>query len=659
MNGAQGEETVVTYPDGNVTMGMVRFTTNGPVITLEDGCQVHNEEGYWYRVKNQVLLQPTGKTAAIPLDKELTLKLRPSVCTVKKYAGGMAQTQHQIYPSATHGWYGRMVSGSMDAFYCIQEIEGSKNSWLTIFDPERDSIHESHEIRPYEIDAIRMVDDLTEYMKYMSKPPFDIKKVRAELLSVLDEPPPAWDDLSDLVEGVRGIIPRMGKDMRHTLDNLVPTGIEQSVREEILAFLAWVVKDDVPLEDPVDLDEKLYATPYTRGLLSAHIIRRIKGFPSKQYVKIINREYQDARQDDLESNPKLRRIISNLAIALDREPIDISVIKTVEELNETGAIVSSLPITREMASQNPEAWKKRMLMVHGGIKLEFVPYLSAIGLDEVVYIGGAHQWPHRHLSYSGLLDDTQPAPLRLTSMIMPPEATERVLRIREKAMKVDWFARIDNLQLFSNEKKSWKIPLGRIAQAFRGERLLSQLHEEFGYPPDKFRRTLTKDEAVVTDFSSLLGLYLPLLESQRIPNYLGIDIDRFLNIIRGMVNSGLAKAYYSIPNRPFSSLVVTLNGPEEVILSSVRGLLRYTPFASARVVDSNLRAIVITRQPEYLTSGLIDTISRAAKEVNLEIGISRVSNYRVYRHNLFQRLLEPDNSWNSDINALLSQISSL
>ncbi len=645
-----GEETVIKHPDGNITKGHIRWTDDGPILTLEDGRVIREELGYIYRVQKKIVIDNLGKSVEVPLGEEIELEFKPYHNSTRPYAKGMAQTDVMIWPppkgelqGRSGGWYGRMVQGEDPTNYFLQRMCEFEDSWLTIISDNMSL--ESHPIAPYETPALTMDDDLLAYKKMIDYLP-DLSEDRTKILAILDTPPPDFAKLASITEKTPGIYPKLGLTMRQSLNSIIPMNFEDSVREDIMVFIAWMLTNSLPHGDPVELFESLISVPTAKALLEIHYVREAIGLPPLDYINILHTKIGYTR-GIYERDSLVRQIVTAYPLdMINKQMVDI-----IKYLNAGQSIPNGLPITKEQAVESQQKWNTRALLYWNGVRLELIPKLDTIGLREVVFHGSAHQWPHTHLAWSGLLPDIGDIK-RFSSMIMPVEAAERTTR-RSGSAIINHYIRADNWDLYDTERSRWTLE-SRLTAAVNGQRSYDKFCSDFKLKKPSRVQMITPDEGKALDLSQSPGIYLDKFESPQRAYRFGstTNLHKTLN---GLLSKNLCEIRYTITTQFFLGLYTRLSGEASRVLSTTSGILKHTPFSSVRIADNGQLAFIVSRLPQYLVDQYTSTLLGGLDSNDLIVEISRLQAMRSYRSNLFQRLGKIDGGWVDDIDKWLIQ----
>lgn len=614
-----------------------------------------------YSVDYEIVPTTIGKSRSIPLEREVTIELNPQTILSRPCAPYIGQIVEDIYPPSTHGFYGRMKQGQEEAIYIIQNIIDSPMKWLTIAHPESGTIIESHSIQPYEAASLKMVDTASiQRMLY-----HNIGKTRSgskkKIIDSLSNPSVSWDDIARVVTGVS--IPNLTlRDTGHdTLSQLVPDSFPDQIREQLITFLSFVLQDKIPDEDPLEFHYNLVSSPLLGSLISGHIRCKVDSVEEPPYVKLMTLAAQGqlgspkrAMSDDLMDIPwmlfwqKCNELFPNWLYYS---------IQIASELNTTGEILTGPPITRSAAKRSKDAWKKRVAASYYNLRMLGHVNTKALGLSDLIYLGAAYRWPHRHMKFITRLGPISDTAQHLQVMTMPSTAANRISRLLPGAMTVGLSTRISNLDMFYNSSKSWIVPVYPIIDALgksSSERKLLQLtgNQKVGKV-----QPVTLREAKVLDHLSA-GINLDDLELQDIRNYLQINTRTLKSTIEDLVQRNLVKIMYETSDDQLISLATIIQGKEDLLRSVLIAFLKNTPTTLAMRNDTRDQVILISRLPESTAYELVSSLPDQGFNLGLNIRCMRPTVFQTYAHDLYQRLLHENGTWDDDIGAFLSQARS-
>ncbi|MHA1850808.1 MAG: hypothetical protein ACTSW8_06060 [Candidatus Thorarchaeota archaeon] len=614
-----------------------------------------------YSVDYEIVPTTTGKSQSTPLEKEAMIELNPQTILSRPCAPYIGQIVEDIYPPSTHGFYGRMKQGQEEAIYIIQNIIDSPMKWLTIAHPESGAIIESHSIQPYEAVSLKMVDSASiQRMLY-----HDIGKKRSgsmkKIVDPLRNPSVSWGDISKIVTDVS--IPNLSlKDNGHdTLSQLVPDSFPEPIREQLIAFLSFVLQDKIPDEDPVEFHYNFVSSPMLMSLIAGHIRCKIDSVEGPPYVKLMTLAARGqlgspkrAVSDGLKDIPWI--LFWQKCNELFPNWLGHS-IQIASELNITGKILTGLPITKSVANRSKDAWKKRVASLYYNLRLLGHVNTKALGLSDIVYLGAAYRWPHRHMKFITRLGPISDTAQHLQVMTMPSTAANRISRLLPGAMTIGLSVRISNLDMFDNSSKSWIVPAYPIIDALGKSASERKLLQITGNQKVGKVQPITLREAKVLDHLSA-GINLDDLELQDIRNYLQINTRTLKSTIEDLVQRNLVKVMYETSDDQLISLASIIQGKEALLRSVLIAFLKNTPTTLAIRNDIRDQVILISRLPESTAYELVSTLPDQGFGQDLNIRCMRPTVFRTYAHNLYQRLLHENGLWDDDVSAFLSQARS-
>ncbi|MFW9845306.1 MAG: hypothetical protein ACFFD6_01045 [Candidatus Thorarchaeota archaeon] len=642
--------------------GLIKYTPRGPVLLTETMSKLST--GFTsFETDSVIIVDSRGRSTAQPLIQRAKIKVKPFLVIRRTYAVGLSQTLEQIWPPSTEGWYGRLTNGIEEAIFTIQQISDDSRYWLTVSDPLTNQIYEFHYIQQYEANALIMQEG-SEFDNQinLATGPTDKEAARNEILSILDESPPTLTQITRLTTNL--VIPdiKIGKTMRETLDKLVPRSFPSDIREEMMAFLAWVIRDKLPDDDPVDFFTRLLPTPIFRSLVMGHTKCLIEKVTPPPYLRLMIMAEKGKQE--------LLRIAA--PESLEKEPWSLAwygitermpdwreqATKLALDLNESKKISTGLPITRSRAQRNRSAWINRFIMLSSGLSLRANVMIEALGLRQIAYLGSAYRWPHNHLAWSARLGDVRERPPYLQIMIVPPAAAERIGRILPSVIKIEWAARSLNLNLFIVDEKQSMNLLSKALETLSSSSSLKKLINRYGKWQGLGLHGLEPEEARVIDMMTG-NTFLADLEDERYLKYWSLTKPKLRSVLSRLRDEGILQIQYEVANPRLESLFILGQGPPEKIYSLTQGLLRNTPTSLAMVAEGGGKCIVISKVPDKLGHHLLASLPEKGEENGVAIRCMRPRVFRSYTHNLYQRLLRKRGDWNDDIGGFLSQARSM
>ncbi|MGY5857917.1 MAG: hypothetical protein RTU63_01005, partial [Candidatus Thorarchaeota archaeon] len=593
-----------------------------------------------------------GSIRYIPQKKRVSVRLNPQTILVRPCAPFVGQIVEDVYPPSTYGFYGRMKHGYEEAIYIIQDIIDSSMKWLTITHPENGVVYESHSIQQYEADSLGLFDDV--YIQ--GKLYHDISKERGDwkkqMLEMLDDPSPSWIEITKILKGIS--IPNVAiKDTTHdTLSQLVPDSFPETIREQLITFLSFVIQDEIPADDPVEFHYNLLSAPMLGSLIAGHIRCKVDGVEWPPYAKLMTLAARGqlgspkrAVSDDLKDIPWM--LFWQKCTELFPNWLSHS-IESANELNQTGKILVGLPITKSAAKRSKRAWKKRVASSYYNLRLLGHVNTRTLGLSDLVYLGAAYRWPHRQMKFITRLGNISDTSQHLQVMTMPSAAAERISRLLPGAIKIGHSVRVSNLDMFDNSSKSWIVPANPIIDALGKTSSEQKFLRISGNKRGTKFQSISQREAKVLDFLAA-GINLDDLEIQDIRDHLQIDNKVLKSTITSLVQRNIVEVTYETSDDQLISLATIIYGKENLLRSIVIAFLKNTPTTLAMTNETQDQAILLSRLPESTAYDLASSLPERGFDLGLNIRCMRPTVFQRYTYNLYQRLLRDDGTWDDDV----------
>ncbi|MDH4212507.1 MAG: hypothetical protein OEV85_01185 [Candidatus Thorarchaeota archaeon] len=644
-------------------IGILSFNREDLVVKLESGRIIRGKDSarVLFELQNMIVFDGDGKSSTISIEEKYKIRLAPDLIIERPYVSHGGQFIEDIFPPSTSGFYGRFQAGKGTALYFINRIQDSNRFLLSVTNSSAKRIYETQFIQRYEAEALSLVDDIKILECIYAKSVIAKEKPRHEILGVLDEPAPSWKELSKIIGEVSIPNLRLGNSMRDTISQLVPASFPNEVREELMAFLAYVVKSKIPMEDPLIYSFKFSSIPIMENLLNGHLMYLIDRINWPPYAKLMIlaargqlESPKRAISDAIMNTPWL--LFNQKCMELRPSWLDIAV-DSVISLNKSGHVVLGLPTTKSAARRSRSSWKKRFAELSYGLRIRGQIDSSILGLIELVYLGAAYRWPHRHMKFIsrlGAISDNSP---HLQVMIMPPSAAERVKRAIPNMLSVGWSKRTSNFDLFDNQSKKWMVPIGRITDSLDERSSIKKLINEFRKEdiPDSY--LISKEETRVADFiaEGIESFYF------EIPEFLSnfkINKNSASAIITNLVNRKILQLSYDLSDPNLISLATIIQGNSDVVTSLVSAFLKHTPSSHARLNEKSDNAVILSRFPEESIYLIVSQLTQLGPEREVNIRCMRPITFQRYTSNLYQRLLREDGTWDDDVSAFLSQARS-
>ncbi len=642
---------IVYTPEKEAREGWLTYSIEGPRITLEDGIVYLSSN--FPNDMNFTIPATSLREFQIPLTEYEKVEF-VSRSIVKTYSSSPT-LQNEMYPKSTEQWVTYLSEYGINALFVTHPLAESSRYLLIIIEIESGHLLSAIKINSYELGLLFMKRDWDIYAEIFSEINPSIRK--SIISELLDSSPPDWSEMASLVKGVNVPNLAIGKSMRESMDQLVPKSFPANVREELMAFLALITKQEIPNEDPLVISSKYRTTPLLSTLIFHHIHCLIMGEQPPQYVRLFI----------MADRGTLRTGMQPTVEASERNPWSVAwiqltnmvpnrrgrIFNLLSNLDPEREIITRLPVFQKEAAESRTKWADRFALILYNSSIRGHVQNQKIGLRTLIYVGSAHRWPHRHLAWTARLGNPNEKPPYIQVMVMPQSAAERVRRVRRNISEELWSTMTANFGLYNNETQKWKANTTRILQSISSKRTLKQLGREFNVKTDDNIRIPSLEEAKLLGFFSR-GMYLSSLEEGNYDKYLGLNQERLTDVISNLMSSGIIHPQYFIHMLGLVSLCTIAKGPALNIQSLSRSFLKHTPSTTVRLMNGGNESIILSRMPEdaaYEISTKLPSLSNDELEVKI-----MVNAYAAYTLNLYERLLLPDGTWDDDITGFLSQI---
>ena len=644
-----GGSPIIIHPrKGDTNQGMLYYRSEGPVVVLNNGDVLDDIDGATFSVSEGSRLAQMTK-----IDPGSRILVKPEIIVELNYSPTRT-SDFQMYPPSTGGWLTHVVESGTKSVFTIQRIIGKNKSFLTIVGKTSMEMFHAGFIQPYESSIISMDPDWDVLNEIYYA---DVSE--SDVFSTLKEKSLPWSTLAKLVEGVTIPDLTIGKTMEETLVQLVPESFSPNVRKQIMAFLAWLDRAEIPKEDPIDFVMKHRSASVYDSLVRNHVQCMLDNVEPPPYIRILH--MADRGQIELAQRPQLEAAEQDswtlVLLKLHELFPDWTgrVVEDITSLQNKGKIITELPVSRDEAITSRKAWSTRFAMANEGLTIRGYISKESIGLIPAIYVGSAHRWPHKHLVWSARLGYGTEKPQYIQIMVMPKSALERVSRIIPTVRLVIWDMASVNVLLYNDRERKWNLRTSLIIKSLERKRSVKQLTNEFGGWKGKKTYPLSQKQVKVLDLISW-GMTLGDLETERYARYYGIDNLTIKQELDNMHKQGIfALQYFLIPEK-LRSLCIIAKGQSENICSMSRAFLKHTPSTQVRITDGGTSCVIVSRVPEDEYYNLITKLNDAANDTGISLKIAPISAYAGYRNNLYSRLLKDDGSWDDDVSGLLSQV---
>ncbi|MFW9837451.1 MAG: hypothetical protein ACFFE7_08005 [Candidatus Thorarchaeota archaeon] len=640
-------------------VGVINYARDGVTIELESGAIISDKTSSkaTFEVSNQISLAKSGQSVVEPMRSRLEIQLKPILVIRHPYTNLGGQVIEDIFPPSTSGFYGRLLNGENESLFFIQQVKNSKQFWLTITDPLTSRIFETQVIQPYEAEALSLVDDYRLKRIQSSK----VVETDEDVLDILDSPAPSWQELSKLVEDVSIPNLQMGDTMRDTLTHIVPTSFPDQIREELMAFLAYVIQRKLPEEDPLAYMARFSSTAILESLVTGHLMHLIDKTEWPSYVKLMILAARGqleapkrAVSDSILSEPW--QVYIHKCVELLPSWLNIAV-DSVKNLNESGRVVLGLPTTKSAARKSRAHWKKRFAEISYDLMVRGYIEASALGLVELVYLGSAYRWPHRHMKFITRLGASSENPPHLQVMLMPLNAAERVRRALPSVMSVAWSARTLNLDLIDKQSNTWAIPVQQIVDSLEKKSTIRKLMNRYGGKEVSETYSMSYTDSKIADLFSE-GVFLTSFEEPDFFSDLGLDKRKVRRQLKNLIKRKVINLKYELFDPNLATMALILQGKSETVTSVVAEFLRSTPTTYARLDKMGESGVLLSRLTEESVHSIASQLTSRSIDHEVTIRCMRPTTFRGYTSNLYQRLWKPNGIWDDDVSAFLSQARS-
>ena len=651
-------KVVVWKTNKECESGSLRFTKDGVEAVLESGEIIKNQEGVTYSVTSELAPLMTNQIKETPLQTELRVSLYPHTIVERLYTFEPGPIFENIFPPSTMGIYNRMALGNRQMIFTVQEILNDPRMWLTVSDPQKQKVYEAHRIQPYEAEAIQMFEN-GHFDRVLYKRIGGDASPESIVARFLEVPPPTWKQLAKLVHDVSIPNLKIKDTMRETLSQLVPTSFPEKIRDELMAFLAFVIEDKIPDEDPVEYSIRLLPVAMVGSLLRGHLrcIIDKTGWPS--YVKYMTQAARGhlespKRSVSGEKNPWL--LFWRKCLEMFPSWLDVSV-QLARQLNDSGKIVVGLPVSKASAKRSHKSWKQRLAALTYDLRLRGNVNQSAFGLTDIVYVGSAYRWPHRHMKFITQLGESTDNVPFLQVLTTPLSVLERMKRVLPSIIRISWSVRHSNLDLFNKLDNDWDVREDKIISSIQRNRTLRSLRNRYGPSEKPDIHSMSEEEAKVCDLVAT-GIDLADFESAEFIDFWQLPTNQLKKVLRNFVARDLLQIQYDVSDIRLVSLVTIAKGPSRNIISLISAALENTPTTTAMISEDEETGILISRVPERSAYEIASNLPKLAYEQGMQIRCFRSSSFQSYTYNLYQRLMKPDGTWDDDVSAFLSQARS-
>jgi hypothetical protein len=615
-----------------------------------------------YEISKQFAKGMNEDHPSLSLETPIKVKLQPYLQTYRKYSPGGGQYIEDIFPPSSLGFYGRMKSGQETYLYIVQETSLDSKFWLTIANPNTGEIYEAHTIFPYEAESLTLVDSQEFrkiwYQSIWSKIP---QTEKDEILSILNSPSVSIQELSKILGDV--FIPdiQLGNTMKETLSPLIPKSFPAAVQEQIMLFLTMILKKKIPKGDPINYLYRFWQFPILGALLEGHLMNLADNNEWIPYLKLltlserknltapiraITREIQESPwllfwQKTIEQQPNWKSIAIDIA----------------EDLTTKGKIIDKVPITAAAAEKSILSWKKRLAILVYELRILGRVNQSSLGLSKLVYLGSAYRWPHRHMEFITRLGGAGDSTPYLHVLVLPRTAASQIKRALPNVMDVSLTVRTSNTTFFDRSNADWAIQSEHILSSTRKTSSIRKLANRYRKKAKVSVSRINQEEAKALDLVSE-GIRIAGLEREEYLAPWGFTSKKIKSHLEDLLERNIVEIFYEASNQNLLSLATIINGPPKKVTSISRAFLEFTPTTLMMLGDSGEQSILLSRLPETAFYEIASELPQRGLEQGITIRCLRPTTFQSFTHDLYQRLLKDDGTWDDDVSSFLSQARS-
>ena len=657
--------------------GFLKYSNPTVSAELENGTTVvpDTKEDLCVTIEYEVILKETGISEQRPLKRPVKILLNPIVTQRYRYFPNLDGRGEFIFPPSTNRFYSRLFvldlekyyddDGSIGARCSLHQCPNQKDRlWLTISNSETGEIYEAFLIHHYEGNIFLMPNDAQLDFALAKRYADGVRK--SDLFDVeglLKGPPPSMAQLAMLVQDVNVPNLMIHDTLERTISQLVPQVFPENIRQSLCVFLGLLALDKIEQrKDPDDLSVEFAPWRMVSSLYNSHLLYTILKIESPSYVRLMHlaarREMQGigrtVREDIGKSEWLMFWHLLHDGVKNFRDEIPI-LLDIVERSNQLGTITGKIIPSKSTGQRSRKAWVTRLVCNSSVTSLSLIctPNLKALGLDQILYLGSAYCWPHRHMSYITSLGRWQVNnPPHLQHMILPSKASERIRRLIPSVLNVTWSSRTFNPDLYTNQ---WNVRPDDILSSLGRTRPLTTLRKKYYTPSLCDVDYITPTEALVMDIITRSFHMMYFKERPYLfEKMFGIEKQLFIRTARSLAKRGvLEPQYILIPLLP--TLATIACGEPKNIVSLADAFLSGSPTCTAYICNEGNDAVFLSRIPPSDLGELARSLPQAGQEHGTTIRCFRPHTLRSYNHSLYQRLLREDGTWDDDVRGFLSQ----
>ncbi len=642
----------IHFPSGEISRGILTFTIDGPKLESQESSEILTDnERIQLSVIDEYSNDKVSFKAGIRFENQ-------SKSTTRKYYP-ISLPISEMYPPSSRGWATHLSDSGTDALFSLQKIVGENRYLLSIVELKTGKVLRIHPVNAYEIDILLMESDWMKFNNLIDEISEGFEEIPLD--KILDSPVPSWSELGQLLDGVNIPNLKRGSSMRETMEQLIPVSFPENIRLELMVFLAYTINLEVPKEDPLDFQKNMRrrfkSAPLLRLLVYGHVQILLEGIKPPQYIRIMTMADRGMLKTGIEPAPvetdpwttswhKIMEMFPNN---------DEQVSRAAQGLNQTREIVAAIPISKEDAKKSNASWNTRFALIRSGLMFRGYVQEQSLGLAKLVFVGRTHRWPHKHLAWSARLGNPEHNPPYIQVLVVPSTAIPKLNRLRQKTVPINWSATRVNYRLYNPRNEKWRINRTQILNSFGRSRTIAQLNKEFSKSKKVEIRIPDKTEAGIIDLASF-GMYLSSMEMGTYDEILQMSSNSLKKTLQSFQEQGILQLQYFSYISGLVSICLEIKGDPNQLYSIARGLLKHLPSAKILISEEKRVCYLLGRVPEESAYEILTEFPAKVTDYNIKMKGYRVTAYVDYLHNLHQRLLTSEGTWDDDISGLLSQI---
>ncbi len=585
------------------------------------------------------------------LERPVTLRLEP-VDVKTGFGYTESEVEEDMYPPSAKGTYGRLMKSDIVVRRILQREVESNTHWLYLLS-EADSrpIHH-HPVFDYEV-FFHGYKNQTALMDRSPKKLIDDKRRHKIWNSLEEAKAPSWKDLYKLTKGYDKEDLTLGRNMRDTVDQFIPTDWPSDIRGMYNRGLCAILSPDLLKTDPLDIVDAFIDSATAHVTTLYHYINLVRGSTTSDIVRIINSPRLHTKvtsegQVPLKWSLPLREIETRMNAPQSQPTLIHHSLKLTTEQSTK----PRFPVTWEKARQSRKKWNERVILIAHFLTMTGRYNPERVGLRSLLYLGGAYRWPHKHSTWmtEAVSGDRK---LQIQELLLPPQAVEKVTRFLERVLVTRWYSRRVNYHTYDSKSGDWLYDPVKMARQVGRKASMKRIIRDFNIGPPNLVTVPDRKDAVIMDS---LGRSIRYQDFERNPglwDVLDMTPEEFESRLKSLVNEGVVTLSYQFHPPRYTTRCLVLQGDMSHIRSLAYALLENAPTCSVYLFDSSA-FIILSLHPEKM-GPFIETLVSRAIENDVLVEPWTVNRYYGYRWGLLQRIMREDGTWDDDISGLLSQ----